>query len=342
MTRQKSLLLHVAAAITLVLLFACARKPSGPDDTFGQGSPRPDCNCTATAGRTDITAPQTVDTAHWGAPQKVNPPVNTGCPEDAIEISRDGQTLYFMFTTDLLKNVPVSEQLQGKNGTYYATRTGGRGDFSAPLFMDLRKGASQGALDGELSFAPSGDTVYFHSLRAENTGVNDPMDIYAAALTGGVPGPAWNLGAPVNSSSLDGEQSISPDGTRLYFASTRPGGSGNADIYFSVNAGGPLSWTPPGNLGAAINTIANEQQPAFAANAPDTMYFASDRNGIGSAIYRTVYHLGAWQPPTLVLQGQVGEPTLPADGSVMYFVHVLTDAAPDPVFGADIYYVVRK
>ena len=62
----------------------------------------------------------------------------------------------------------------------------------------------------------------------------------------------------------------------------------------------------------------------------------------GSAIYRTVYSAGAWQAPTLVLQGQVGEPTLPADGSVMYFVHVLTDTAQSPVFGADVYYVERK
>jgi hypothetical protein len=43
-----------------------------------------------------------------------------------------------------------------------------------------------------------------------------------------------------------------------------------------------------------------------------------------------------------VIQGQVGEPSLPADGGIMYFVHVLTDGAADPVFGADVYYVERK
>ena len=287
MLYQKPLLLPALTAIALALLLTC----SPPDDTFGQGSPRPDCHCTATNGRTDIVQPQTVDTAHWGQPQKVASPVNTNCPEDAIEISRDGHTLYFMFTTDLLKNVPVAEQLQGKNGTYYATRTGGPGEFSYPAFLDLRKGSSQGALDGELSFVPSEDTVYFHSLRVENTGwqqptpVDDPMDIYSAVLTNGVPGPARNLGTPVNSVYLDGEHCISPDGTTIYFASTRPGGNGKADIYYSVKNGS--TWSTPVNLGATINTIDNEQQPAFAANAPDTMYFTSDRN-IGLAIYRTV------------------------------------------------------
>jgi hypothetical protein len=339
MSFQRLILLAVTT-----ISFSCAKKPSEPPaDTFGQGSLRPDCHCTATNGRTDMALPQTVDTAHWGPPQKVGAPVNTDCPEDAIEISRDGQTLYFLFTTDLLKNLSSKELLQGKNGTYYAARTGGPGEFSYPAFMDLRKGTSAGGLDGELSFAPSGDTVYFHSLRGENTGwqqpspVDDPMDIYSAVLTNGIPGPAHNLGSPVNSVYLDGEQCISPDGTTLYFASTRPGGYGKADLYSSVKSGS--TWSTPVNLGPSINTADDDKMAAFAANAPDTMYFVSDRNYLGQCIYRTVYSAGTWQAPVLVLQGQVGEPTLPADGSIMYFVHVLTDST---VFGADVYFVERK
>jgi len=337
------------AVFTLTaLVFTCRKKPTEPPpgDTFGQGSPRPDCQCTATNGRTDMVLPQTVDTAHWGTPQKVGAPINTNCPEDAIEISRDGQTLYFLFTTDLGKNLSATELLQGKNGTYYALRTGGPAEFSYPAFFNLRKGASQGGFDGALSFAPSGDTVYFHSLRPENTGyqqspkVDDAMDIYSSVLTNNVPGPAHNLGAPVNSVYLDGEHCISPDGTTLYFASTRPGGYGGADIYYSVRSGS--SWLTPVNLGSTINTSAEEKMVNFAANAPDTMYFVSDRNYMGSVIYRSVYSSGAWQAPSPVIQGQVGEPTLPADGSIMYFVHVLTDTSSDPVFGADVYYVMRK
>jgi hypothetical protein len=342
----RSIIWIYSVAILWALVFAgCSKKPSGPpqDDIPGLSGARPDCNCTRTIGRSDWAQPQTVDTAHWGLPQKVDSSINTNCPEDAIEISRDGQTLYFMFTTDVLNYVPVSELLQGENGTYYAVRTGGPGEFSHPLFMNLRKGAAQGALDGELSFAPSGDTVYFHSLRLENTGLQqnppivDPMDIYAAALTRGVPGPAWNLGAPVNSVYLDGEHCISPDGSTLYFSSNRPGGNGKSDIYASAKSGS--SWSTPVNLGAAVNTGDEEKQPAFAAQSPDTMYFVSDRDNRGQAIYRTVYSGGSWLAPELVIQGQVGEPTLPADGSVMYFVHVLADTA---VFGADIYFVQRK
>ncbi len=346
---SKVYILPVMIAL-IALIVTCSKQTSEPQvsDTFGHGSPRPDCECTATNGRIDQTQPRTVDSVRWSVPQKVGASINTNCPEDAIEISRDGRTLYFMFTTDLIKNLSTTEMLQGKNGTYYATRTstGGPGDFSFPAFFDLRTGASQGGLDGELSFSPSGDTVYFHSLRVENTGwqqatpVDDPMDMYYSVLTNGVPGPAHNLGAPVNSVYLDGEHCISPDGATLYFASTRPGGYGGADMYYSVRNGS--SWSTPVNLGAAINTSAGEGQPAFAANAPDTMYFSSDRSGIGTAIYRSVRSGNAWRTPTLVLQGQVGEPALPAAGNVMYFVHITTDASSDPVFGADVYYVVRK
>lgn len=331
-----------------VIASACSDRSSDPpvDETFGHGSPRPECQCTTTVGRTDAVLPQTVDTERWGNPIKLGAPINTDCPEDAVEISRDGQTLYFMFTTDLGKNLPTAELLRGANGTYKATRTGGPGEFSYPTFFDLRQGSSQGAFDAELSFTPAGDTVFFHSLRPENTGyqqippVDDALDIYAAAIANGVPGPAWNLGEPVNSASIDGELCLSPDGSTLYFASKRPGGLGEADIYRSVKTGS--TWSAPVNLGPPINSAAEDKMPAFAANAPDTMYFVSDRDNLGSVIYRSVRSGGIWQTPTPVIQGQVGEPSLPADGSVMYFVHVLTDGAADPVFGADVYYVERK
>ena len=191
-----------------------------------------------------------------------------------------------------------------------------------------------------------GDRIYFHSTRAENMGyqqdpvVDDPLDIYTAVLTGYSAGPASNLGDTVNSVYFDGEQGISPDGLTLYFESTRPSGIGKGDIYYSTLSGG--QWIDPVNIGLPINSADNEGQVAFAAEDPDTMYFTSDRDSRGSAIYRSHYNGTAWESPVLVVQGQVGSPSLTADGSIMYFVHVLTDNADDPVFGADIYYILHK
>ena len=47
-----------------------------------------------------------------------------------------------------------------------------------------------------------------------------------------------------------------------------------------------------------------------------------------------------WGEPEMVITGYVGEPSLVADGNIMYFVHVLVD--DDGVFGSNIWYVKRK
>ena len=46
-------------------------------------------------------------------------------------------------------------------------------------------------------------------------------------------GEATNLGPTVNSSALDRGPSISTDSLTLYFASERPGGHGNQDIWIT-------------------------------------------------------------------------------------------------------------
>jgi hypothetical protein len=337
--------------ISLVLVVACGDKtdPSPPaacgdsSATYAihEGEPHP--ACAEAGGRVDAVAPQTVDTVQWGPPQKLSSPVNDLCPNDDPEISADGQTLYFYWSpTHVISN---EDLLQGTTGVYYAQRTGGTGEFGTPRFLDLRKGTSGGAGDGHPRIAPSGDKVFFHSVRAQNTGyrqtppVDDFLDVYVASLTDHVACTAENL-ASINSTSVDGEPGLSPDGTVLYFASTRPGAAGT-DLYYSTLADG--SWSAPTSVGAPINSSAYEAQAAFAANDPDTVYFTSDRNGIGMAIWRSHRVAGAWQEPELVIQGQVGSASLTADGSVMYFAHVLTDNdSSDPVFDSDIYYVQRK
>jgi len=283
--------------------------------------------------------PQVV-AAGWSTPVKL-PTLNTACPEDAIEISRDGSTLYFYWSPTV--GASNDELLNGTTGTYRATRIGSDpGTFANPRFYELRRDAPGGACDGELSFTPSGDQVYFHSTRAANTGyqqqppVDDYLDIYVATITGGRPDPAQNLGPVVNSPYPDGEHGLSPDGSKLYLTSGRPGGLGAGDIWVSTRTGS--DWSMPVNLGAPINSSADELQPTFAADDPGTMYFVSNRDG-PAAIYRSTLNGSSWSEPELVITGYVGEPSLVADGSILYFVHVLVDAAG--VFGSDIWYVRR-
>ncbi len=288
--------------------------------------------------RVDSNTPISV-VPDWHQPIRLGDPVNTLCPQDAIEISRDGSYLYVMYTEDVVGNMPAEQLLKRHNNTYRLKRIGGPADFGEPEFYDLGKGISQ-SFNGELSFSPDGGKVYFHSLRATNQGylqnpsTDDFLDIYVADIINGFPGPARNLGSIVNSIYPDGESAIHPDGINLYFGSLRPGGMGVTDIWVSRFDG--ANWSSPINLGSPINSFADDYQPTFTADG-DTMYYSSGRNPfIGMAIYRSVRTDSIWGQPQLVIQGLAGEPSLTADGQLFYFVHVLSDIGG--VYDADVWY----
>ncbi len=329
--------LFFAVAFAVGLLVAC-----GDDKTENSIPADPVPVCTKPAHtRVDAHTPAST-VADWGDPVRLGDPINTPCPEDAIEISRDGQYLYFMFTQDRLEDMTPEQILARMNNTYRAQRIGGPEEFGQPEYYDLAKGTDY-SLDGELSFTSDGNKVYFHSNRPQNTGyqqnppTDDYIDIYVADIVDGKPGPGINLGPPVNSAYPDGEHAIYPDDSTLYFTSRRPGGIGGADIYRSVLTGGV--WSAPERLNVPINSAGNDLQPTFTPDG-DTMYFVSDRNIIiGAAIYRSVRNDYSWTSPELVIQGVVGEPSLTADGEYLYFVHVLSDTAG--TFDADIWYSQR-
>ncbi len=72
--------------------------------------------------------------------------------------------------------------------------------------------------------------------------------------------------------------SLSPDGTKLFFASDMPGGIGGFDIYMVKKDGD--SYSAPINLGPAVNTAQNEAFPF--AHASGNIFFASlGHNGRG-------------------------------------------------------------
>jgi hypothetical protein len=278
----------------------------------------------------------------WSEPVMLSAPVTDPCPNDAVEISRDGRTLYFFWSPTV--NGTDEELLHAHTGTYRAERVGDDpGAFGAPSYFELQKGVEGASVDGAPSFSPAGDLVYFHSTRGDNLGyqatpaTNDFLDIYVAPISAdGEPGSATNLGAPVNSVHLDGEHGLHPDGQRLFLASDRPGGLGGVDLWVTEKSG--AAWSEPVALGAPLNTAQNEAQPAFAADAPNTMYFVSNRDG-PSSIYHSRHDGTSWSEPEQVITGYVGEPAPVGDGSVLYFVHVLVDDAG--VYGSNIWYVRR-
>ncbi len=328
--------------VIMVLAIGCSDNNDDEQLLFKHGSPRPKCRYNADPGRVAYYSEPVVVATDWAEPVRLAGPLTDQCPNDAVEISRDGKTIYFFWSPTV--EGTNEELLHIHTGTYYAERVGDDpGLFTNPLFFDLQKGAEGGSVDGSPSFTPDGAYVYFHSTRAENLGfhhsppTDDYLDIYVAPIIDGEPGPAVNPGEPVNSIYLDGEHTLSPDGSQLFLTSTRPGGLGGPDIWVSTKTDG--LWSEPVNLGAPVNSAEWDGQPGFAAGDPNTMYFVSRRDG-PSSIYRSTFNGENWSEPEMVITGYVGEPSLVEDGSLMYFVHVLVD--DNGVFGSNIWYVKRK
>lgn len=307
---------------------------------FGHGSLRPACQFAPDPSRTAYFPTPVVVVSDWGEPVPVAAPLADACPNDAIALSPDGTRLYVFWSP--VVNGDAAQSLHEHTGTYVAERVGADpGVFSYPRYYKLSRGVEGASVDGKPSFTDDGFVV-FHSTRAANLGfqadppTDDFLDVYRAPILDGEPGTAVNLGAPINSTYLDGEHGLGPDGT-LYISSDRPGGQGGVDIYSCPPSAG--GWGAPENPGTPLNTDQWEGQPGFSAAEPDTMYFVSNRDG-PSAIYRSTWTGSAWSVPELVITGYVGEPSFTAAGDILYFVHVLVDA--DGVFGSNIWYVRRR
>lgn len=81
-----------------------------------------------------------------------------------------------------------------------------------------------------------------------------------------------------NTSFLDGCPFTSRDGKTFYMASNRPGGLGGIDIWVSTRERVDDPWGAPVNVGAPVNSAANDFCPTIARDG-HLFYFVSNRAG---------------------------------------------------------------
>lgn len=135
-----------------------------------------------------------------------------------------------------------------------------------------------------------------------------------------------SLSSNINTSQFnEGAQSISPDGQYLFFTGcNRPNGLGRCDLYVSHKEGN--NWGQPFNLGAPVNSMYWESQPAISPDG-STLYFVSNRpGGIGGYdIWKTLLNEeGEWSVPVnlgpeINTPYDENTPFLHADGKTLYF-----------------------
>jgi hypothetical protein len=142
-----------------------------------------------------------------------------------------------------------------------------------------------------------------------------------------IPGTSTELNTP----SQDGCPILSPDGLSLFMASNRPGYTGeavNLDIWVAHRASTSAPWGAPVNVGAPVNSTADDFCPTPIAGGG--LFFVSARTVVGACggpdIYFTRLHHGVWaEPKNLGCQvnsaaGEAG-PSLVLEGArpMLYF-----------------------
>ena len=147
--------------------------------------------------------------------------------------------------------------------------------------------------DASIALSPDGQELYTFYSDKKNGG-----DIYICHLLGDTWSKPEPLNANINTPYWEGSCSITADGKFLYFASERPGGFGKKDLYVSQKQADG-SWGPAENLGPAINTKYNDDDPFI---HPDgiTLFFSSQgHKSIGGFdIMYSIKKDGKWIEPT--------------------------------------------
>ncbi|HYC84358.1 MAG TPA: OmpA family protein [Chryseosolibacter sp.] len=217
--------------------------------------------------------------------ENAGPSVNTYFHDYSPIISADGNTL--IFTSNRTEH-PTEGQDELHYEDIYVTMRTATG-WSAPKKISSKINHEYN--DAAASLSPDGKTLFLYY--EEGAG-----DIYMSQFKDG----DWTVPTPLNkniNTSLYWETSasITADGTKLYFASNRPDGFGELDLYVSeLDAKG--NWGKAVNLGPVINTPEHEDAPFIHADGV-TLYFSSDGHpALGNSdIFVSELKNGKWQKP---------------------------------------------
>jgi hypothetical protein len=250
-------------------------------------------------------------------------PINTAGAEDSPFIPCcEVDVFYFFFTPDV--RVPAEEQISdGVTGIYESKKVNGEwGEPERVILQDPWKLS----LDG-CTFVDD-DLMYFCSVRQGYTGIH----WFTAEYVDG----EWKNweNADFNPELDVGELHFTNNLTELYYHSTRSGGKGGTDIWYTQNING--TWQEPVNI-EIINSEDNEGYPFITADGTELWF---NKWYLGTpGTFRSKKIDGEWQEPEIIISQFAGEPTLDSDGNV-YFVHHFYNNSI--MLEADIYVAYKK
>jgi hypothetical protein len=198
-------------------------------------------------------------TEGWGAPQNLGEPVNSPENDFCPTPLRGG---YLMMVSERAGTCGA--------GDIYIARHNPAHGWSDPqnLGCDVDGGPNSAAGEASPSYVAVGTGSLFFS--SNRTGTSDLFVSSGKVQLGfGVAEPI----AELNSSVEDARPNVSRNGLEIFFDSNRAGGLGGFDIWSSTRSSLADPWSPPVNLGPAVNTAAANETRASLSWDGTTLLF---------------------------------------------------------------------
>ncbi len=161
----------------------------------------------------------TLDGKDWSNPKDLGKNINSPYWESSASLSTNNNVLFFS-----------SNRKGGMGGTdIYMSKRGEDGAFGPAILL----GPQVNTPGDEIApfIHADGQTLYFSSRGHRSMGGFDIFSVQINMENGEILSDAENIGFPVNTADDDFNFAWSPDNSRAYFSSIRPGGKGDKDIY---------------------------------------------------------------------------------------------------------------
>ncbi len=225
---------------TLIFTYKGPESTGGKSYTFGKAD-------SAGTYHEDIFQSQ-LTRAGWFAPQSISSNLNSARHDAGTALSPDGLILYIFRASST------------DGGDIYMSRKAGR-DWTSPVKLDGDINRPD-SWEGSVSVTKDGRTIYFSSDRPGGYG---GKDIYTATIVGDSTfGNVVNLGANVNTPFDDDAPFLGNNENTLYYSSRGHNSMGGYDVFFSTLSTDGRSWELAQNMGAPVNSTADDifYQPA--------------------------------------------------------------------------------
>jgi len=241
-----------------------------------------------TIGDQDLWVSSKQPDGTWGPLATLGPTVNSSAIDVSPSISQDGHYLYF-----------ASRRPGGEGGLdcWRTHRANPSDDFGWETPENL--GSVVNTTLDEADCLPVGNQngngeFWFTSLN--RPGGSGGYDIYRSTISAqgafGTPSPVVEL----NTAGRDTRFTLTGNGLTIYFTSNRPGGVGLIDIWTASRKTPQSLFCTPVNLGAIVNSSANESSPSISTNG-DELFFTSTRpGGFGQGDVYVAKHIGGQAP----------------------------------------------